>query len=208
MVWIKEVQMVDSLDEWKSSRSIAGKIFPNFETLDARIASAWNDIIPNSHFKKKVSLEVQKVQKEDPFLRGRQSAFMIYDYFRVTGAHYTVLNYADSFSVTLRDDNVQEFDTRWDEVLQCMSQIPFHDILESLYTLRIRESAHVKDTVWWCSGTSVQIEGAWVGSTQNSIEFVQHGDSSEDIDAQLSKKIEDSGEKKHSSETPIAKLWC
>ena len=35
---------------------------------------------------------------------------MIYDYFRVTGAHDTVLDYADLFSVTLRDDNVQEFD--------------------------------------------------------------------------------------------------
>ena len=101
----------------------------------------------------------------------------------------TVLNYADLFSVTLRDDIVQEFDTRWDEVLQCMSQIPSDDILESLYTLRIRESAHVKDTVWWCSGKSVQVEGAWVGSSQNSIRFVQHGDSSEDIDAQLSKKL-------------------
>ena len=39
---------------------------------------------------------------------------MIYDYFRVTGAHDTVLDYDDFFSVTLRDDNVQEFDTRWD----------------------------------------------------------------------------------------------
>ena len=28
------------------------------------------------------------------------------------------------FSVTLHDDNVQEFDTRWDEVLQSMSDIP------------------------------------------------------------------------------------
>ena len=46
----------------------------------------------------------------------RQIAFMIYDYFRVTGAHDTVLEYADLFSVTLHDDNVQEFDTRWDEV--------------------------------------------------------------------------------------------
>ena len=35
---------------------------------------------------------------------------MIYDYFRVTGAHDTVLDYADLFSVTLDDDNVQEFD--------------------------------------------------------------------------------------------------
>ena len=85
--------------------------------LDARIASTLNRIIQNSQFKKKVSLEEQKSKKEDPFLRGRQIAFMIYDYFRVTGAHDTVLYYADSFSVTLRDDNVQEFDTRWDEVL-------------------------------------------------------------------------------------------
>ena len=37
---------------------------------------------------------------------------MICDYFRVTGAHDTVLDYADLFSVTLRDANVQEFGTR------------------------------------------------------------------------------------------------
>ena len=51
MSWIKEVGMVVSLEELKSSRSIAGKNFPNFEKLDARIASALNKIIPNSHFK-------------------------------------------------------------------------------------------------------------------------------------------------------------
>ena len=39
---------------------------------------------------------------------------MIYDYFPVTGAHDTVLDYADLFSVTLHDENIQEFDTRWD----------------------------------------------------------------------------------------------
>ena len=39
MLWIKEVEMVDSLDELKSSRSVCGKDFPNFEMLDAKIAS-------------------------------------------------------------------------------------------------------------------------------------------------------------------------
>ena len=78
--------------------------------FDARSASALNKTIHNSHFKKKVSLEEQKAQKEDRFLRGRQIAFMIYDYFRVTGAHCTVLDYADLFSVTLHDDNIQGFD--------------------------------------------------------------------------------------------------
>ena len=92
--------MVDSLDESKSSRSSTGKNFPNFEMLDARIASALNEIIPNSYFKKKVSLEEQKAWKEDRFLRGRQIAFMTNDYFRVSGAHDTVLDYADLFSIT------------------------------------------------------------------------------------------------------------
>ena len=150
MLWIKEVEMVDSLDELKSSRFVSGKNFSNFEMLDAKIASALNKIIQNSQFKKKVSLEEQKAQKEDRFSGGRQITFMICDNFRVTGAHDTVLDCADFFSVTLHDDNIQELDTRWDEVLLSMSNIPSDDILESLYKSRIRESAQVKTMVDLC----------------------------------------------------------
>ena len=128
----------------KSSRAVPGKNVPNFEMLDAKIASGLNKIIQNSQVKKKVSLEEQKAQKEIWFLRGRQIAYMIYDYFRVIGAHDTVLDFADLFSVTLHDDNIQDSDTRWDEVLQSMTQIPSDDILESLYMLRIRESAQLE----------------------------------------------------------------
>ena len=131
-------------DELKSSRSVAGKNFPNFEMLDARIASALNKTNQNSHFKKKVSLEEQKSQKEDRFLRGRQIAYMIYDYFPVTGAHDTVLDYVDLFTISLRNDDVQEFDTRWDEILLSMTKILSDGLLESLYKLRIRESAQLK----------------------------------------------------------------
>ena len=74
---------------------------------------ALNKIIQNSHSKKKVSLEEEKAQKEGRFLRGRQIAFMIYDYFRVTGAHDTVLDYADLFSVNPHNNDIQDFDTRW-----------------------------------------------------------------------------------------------
>ena len=150
MLRINEVEMVDSSDELKSSRSVAGEKFPNFEMLDAKIASAFNKIIPNSHFKKKVSLEELKAQKDGRFLRGRQIAFMIYDNFRLNGAHDTVLDYADSFSVILHDNNVQEFDTRWDEVLQSMSKISSDDVLESLYKLRIRESDQLKNVLELC----------------------------------------------------------
>ena len=56
----------------------------------------------------------------------------------------TVVDCADLFPVTLHDDNIQEFDTRWDEVLLSTSKIPSDDILESLYKLRIRESDKLK----------------------------------------------------------------
>ena len=133
------------MDDRKSSRSIQGYThFPNFEMLDARISSTLNKIIQNSYFKKKVSLEEPKAQKEDRFVRRNQIAYTIYDYFRVTGAHDTVLDYVDLFSITLRNDDVQEFDTRWDEFLLSMTKISPDDVLESLYKLRIRESDQLK----------------------------------------------------------------
>ena len=107
MLWIKEVEMVDSVDDLRSSSSTRGISMPNFEVLDARIASALNRIIHNSHFKRKVSLEEQKAQKEDRFLRGRQIAYLIYEYFRVIGANDSVENYAEMFAVVLRNDDIQ-----------------------------------------------------------------------------------------------------
>ena len=82
MLWI---DMVESVDDLKFSRSIRG----------TRIASALNGIIQNTRFKKKVSLEEMKAQKQDSFLRGRQIAYLIYEYFRVTGSHDSVENYAN-----------------------------------------------------------------------------------------------------------------
>ena len=107
---------------------------------------------------------------------------MIYEFFRVTGAHDTVLGFAGLFFITIRNDNVQDFDTRWDEILLSMNKIPPDDALGGLYKLTIRESDQL-----------------------NCVRIVRHGKSSEDIDAQLS-KIEDGGEKEHRSETSITKF--
>ena len=113
MHWIKEVEMVYSVDDLMSSSSFRGIQMPNFEVLDARIASALNRIIHNSHFRRRSSLEEQKAQKQDRFLRGRQIAYLIYENFRVD----SVENYADLFTVGLRNDDIQEFDSKWDGIL-------------------------------------------------------------------------------------------
>ena len=75
---------------------------------------------------------------------------MIYGYFRVTGVHDTVLDYAELFSITLRNDDVQDFDTRWDEILLSMTKISRDDILDSLHKLRIRESDQRKTVLELC----------------------------------------------------------
>ena len=117
---------------------------PNFEVLDARIASALNRIIHDSHFKRRISLEEQKAQKQDRFLRGRQIAYLIYEQFRVTGSHDSVENYTDLFTIVLRNDEIREFDSKWDGILLSMTKIPHDEILEGLYKLRIRESEKLK----------------------------------------------------------------
>ena len=86
----------------------------------------------------------QKAQKQDRFLRGRQIAYLIYEYFRVTGANDSVENYADLFTVSLRSGDIQEFDSKWDGILLSMTKIPPDDILEGFYKLRIRESEKLK----------------------------------------------------------------
>ena len=117
---------------------------PDFEVLDAKIASALNRIIHNTQFKRKVSLEEQKAQKEDRFLCGRQIAYLIYEYFPVTGANDSVENFADLVTIALRNDGIQEFDSKWNEILLPITKISSDDILERLYKLRIRESEKLK----------------------------------------------------------------
>ena len=97
--------------------------WPNFEVLDARIASALNRIIRNISFKKKGQSGGMKAHKEDRFLRGRQIAYLIYEYFRVAGANDSVENYIDLFTIVLRNDDTQEFDSKWDAILLSMTKV-------------------------------------------------------------------------------------
>ena len=69
---------------------------------------------------------------------------MICEYFRVTGANDSVENYADLFTTVLLNDDIQEFDPKWDGNLLSMTKIPSDDILERLYKFRRRESEKLK----------------------------------------------------------------
>ena len=120
MLWIKEVEMAESADEQKSSSSVRGI---RFEC----------QILKYSMRKLLQQSGGMKGQKKDRFLRGRQIAYLISEYFRVTGAHDSVENYTDLFTIVLRNDDIQEFDSKWDGILLSMTKIPPGDILEGLY---------------------------------------------------------------------------
>ena len=49
-----------------------------------------------------------------------------------------------TYSLSVYDDDFQEFDSKWDGILLSMTKIPPDDILEGLYKLRIRESEKLK----------------------------------------------------------------
>ena len=79
-------------------------------------------------------------QKYDQFLRERQIAYMIYEYFRLTGAHEAVHGLSDLFSKSLQDDDVRDFDTRWDQAPWAASEIPTETVLEGLYKSKCQDS--------------------------------------------------------------------
>ena len=89
----------------------------------------------------------QKAQMNDRFLRGRQIAYMTYEYCWMTGTHEDILDFSDLFSVVFRGDDVQGFDTRWGVVLLSTLEVPSDNIVVTLYRMSFRKPDPLK-TVW------------------------------------------------------------
>ena len=70
MQWIKEVEMVESVDDLKSSCSFRGTQGSDFEVLDAKIASALNRIVRKLNSKERSVWRNKEAPKEYRFLRG------------------------------------------------------------------------------------------------------------------------------------------
>ena len=71
---------------------------------------------------------------------------MIYDHFRATGAHDAALDLSRIFNVSLQGDDIEDFDTWWDQALLSASQVPVENALDSLY-----ESLFSFRLYWHCT---------------------------------------------------------
>ena len=71
----------------------------------------------HTHFRKKISVEEQRAQKNDRFLRGDRLVFSICDYFRTTGSFDEIQGLSRWFKKRLENDDIQDFDQRWEQAL-------------------------------------------------------------------------------------------
>ena len=105
------------------------------------IASALKKLLnTQTHFRKRASVEQQRAQKHDRFLWGRQIAHMIYECFHATGACEAVQGLSNLFSVTLQNDDVQDFDVKWDHAVLSVSEMLSEMILEGLYKAKLQDT--------------------------------------------------------------------
>ena len=65
---------------------------------------------------------------------------MIKEYFKVSDSDEPVLYFKELLKVKLRNDNVQSFNTRWDETMIAMKEQPDKKILENLYHRQHQQS--------------------------------------------------------------------
>ena len=75
---------------------------------------------------------------------GGKLPFMNYESFRATGAFEAVQGPSDLFNIRLHNDDVQDFDSRWDQALSAASEIPTEMILDGLYKSKLQDSVQLQ----------------------------------------------------------------
>ena len=181
MLWIREVEMVDSVGDFESSRSI--QVYTHLPNFEMRLLLLWtrSSRIPNSR-RRSVS-------------RNRMLRKTI---------DFVVEDKSLTWSTTTFESLVLMIPFL---IMRIYSQIIFAMMMfRNRYEMEWNSIVFNQNSTWWCLGKAAQIENTWVWSTQNLSGIVWHGNSSEDTDARLS-QIENDVEEKHRSETQTAKLW-
>ena len=139
-----------------TSRSIVGRRdFPDYDMLDAMIASTSKKLFDkHTHFRKRASVEEQRAQKHDRFLRRRQISYMICEHFRATGACEVVQGLSDLFKIRIQSGDVQDFDVRWDQALLSANDTHTEMILEGLCKSKLQDSVRLQTVLALCDPES------------------------------------------------------
>ena len=114
--WVEEVFRTDqSVDALKDS----GK----FVTLDAKLMSSLTNICEGD-FARQLDIFKEEQAKSGTPARGRQALLMIHKHFSTSRKHGAVYDIEDLMAVTLVNDDLRGFITRWDAVIAGMTSEP------------------------------------------------------------------------------------
>ena len=191
MLCIKEAEFVESVDDLKSSCSSRGIRTPDFEVLDAKIASALNRItrIPNS---KERSVRRNKKHK-------KRTVSFVKDWSLTWDWSFTWF--------------YEYFGSQEPTILSRIMPTYLHLLFEMMiFRNSIQNGTEFiiindENSTWWHLGRIVQIKNTRVWEAHDRIGIVQHGDSSEENRAWLS-QIENDGEQKYRAESTNQEFWC
>ena len=136
MVWISEIESAKSITEPKTSKcTMEAELQSNFEVLDSKIASGLKNIINGDCFE--IIFIDKSAQKEKRFPTGRQAAW-------ISDADESDLDLDEILKVQLKNDNVQLFNTRWDETVIAMKKQPDCEMLENVHYHQLFQSEQLK----------------------------------------------------------------
>ena len=162
MTWINEIESAKYVADLKRSCSIVGQSCRQtlrFLSRKLRVVSRRS----STKLQKKGlhSLRSSK-EREKRFLTGRQVAWMIYEYFKVSDTEESVLDLNEISEVGLKNDNVQSFNTRWDETTTAMKKQPNAEILDSSglppsSTVRTAQATAVSVDSGYCSESRIEM---------------------------------------------------
>ena len=128
-------------------------------------------LLTSVHFRRRVSVEEQRAQKHDRFLRGRQTAYKIFEHSRATRAYEAVQGLLDLFNILLQNDpanfvlfdngpgsshisiNVGKFDVQTDLVRPSFTRLAFLLSRQQISVQRV-----IKDVIFRTGETRYQSE--------------------------------------------------
>ena len=119
--------------------------------------------------RKTVSVEQQRAQKHDRFLpRKTKLRTWSTSIFHATGAYEAVQELSDLFTFSLQNDDVQDFDVRWDQALLSVNEMPSDVILEGLYKSKVTEFCSASDCVGFVRSRNGARQWAELSTVENS----------------------------------------
>ena len=102
------------------------------DTLDLKVSAAYSRILRGELGSHMCLLE-QKAEVAEQILSGREIAWHVEDFSRLSAKHGAVLEFRDLIETELRNNNLKQFMLDWESILTRSNKLPAYEIFEYLF---------------------------------------------------------------------------